>query len=184
MRTMYDSVDPAAIPTSADMVAGYVDGIYGPDHTHFGVTGWDGSAWARFPNAIKVRIAVKATTNDGQVGDVETGDMSPWTALQWVQMRRAAGQDPTLYASRSDWPTIVNVFVGAGEPLPHWWEATLDGTFPWDGRQVAIQGMGSAQTGYNYDLSQVVDHWPGVDAAAPAPPPPPVAVADDGVPRF
>lgn len=181
---MYDSIDPTAIPADAAMVAGYVDGIYGPNHAAFNQPGWDADAWARFPNAVKVGIAVKPWTNYGQVGDVETGDMTPDGALGWVRMRRAAGQDPTLYSSSYAWQQIVIVFAQAGEPLPHWWEATLDGTFPWDGRQVAIQGQGEAQTGHHYDLSQVLDYWPGVDVAAPPGTPPPVAVADDGVLRY
>lgn len=37
-RTMYDSTNPGAIPASAALVAGYVDGLYR----------WSDAAWARF----------------------------------------------------------------------------------------------------------------------------------------
>lgn len=183
MRIMYDSVDPYAIPAWADMVAGYVDGIYGPDHAAFGEPGWSPDGWARFPYAVKVGIAIKATTNYGQVADIENGDMTPSQAVQWVRMRRAAGIDPTVYCDRTNYEVVLNAFQSAGEPLPHIWLATLDGTVLWLARQVAVQYQGSALTGGNYDKSLVLDYWPGVDAA-PAPEPARLSVVeDDGVIR-
>lgn len=153
-RYCYDSTTAADIPANAPMVAGYVDGIYR----------WSAADWARFPNAVKVRIAVNWTTNDGHVGDVEQGDMTPTTALSWVRMRRRNGVDPTLYCTAGTMSAIAQVFDGAGEPEPHYWIATLDGSiFPIGGSVVACQYQGQAQTGAHYDRSLVADFWPGVD---------------------
>ena len=87
MRTMFDSVTARNIPTTAKMVAGYVDGLYK----------WTTADWARFPHAVKVRIACFGRTNDGQVLDVEDGNATPTQAPVWVMMRRVKGVDPTVY---------------------------------------------------------------------------------------
>jgi hypothetical protein len=148
-RTMYDSVEPTVIPGNAEVVAGYVDGFYS----------WVPEGWARFPNATKVRIAVFASTNDGDVLDVENGDATPAQARSWLQMRAAAGvARPTIYCNRSTRSAVEAACVG----IPHdLWIATLDGTQNVPGA-VAVQYAGSAITGHNYDVSVVTDDtWPG-----------------------
>ena len=151
---MYDSVDPFAIPTTAAMVAGYVDGTYA----------WPASGWARFPNAVKVRIAVFSGTNDGHVLDCEAGDTPPAQCPGWVQMRRAAGADPTVYCAESLWGAVQNSFAAAGVAQPHYWVAA----YPGSGANVppgavAHQYADSATSGGDWDLSAVLDYWPGVD---------------------
>ena len=178
---MYDSVDPNAIPADADMVAGYIDGEFGPEHARFNQPGWDESAWLRFPRARHVRVAVNPSTRDGDVGDVETGDMTPESAVGWTHQRRVSGVEPVLYYNRTTRAAVVKAFAAANEPLPRWWKATLDGTIDWSDDPIAVQYLGSAQTGDNYDVSAVLDYWPGID---PDPGPPALAVVeDDGVPR-
>lgn len=117
--TMYDSVDPNSIPASAGCVAGYVDGKYA----------W--TSWSRFPNAIKVRIAVFATTNDGDVLDCEPGNCTPAQAVDWVLMRRKAGKDPIVYCNQLDTtvglPAVRLAFQQRGVPDPHYWVANYDG---------------------------------------------------------
>lgn len=152
-RTMYDSVDPFAIPASAQMVAGYVDGIFV----------WSDAGWARFPAAVKVRIAISANTNDGDVGDMESGDMTPQSLVSWVRMRRQAGADPSGYLSFDRWQEARDAFAAAGEPEPHWWVALYDDVPVIPDGAVAKQYAGSALTQANFDLSEVADHWPGVD---------------------
>ncbi len=153
MRTLYDSVTAFNIPADAQMVAGYVDGRYA----------WSASDWARFPGAVKVRIACFAWTNDGHVLDVETGDATPAQAPGWVQMRRAAGVDPTVYCSTSWWPSVRSAFVAQGVPEPHYWIAA----YPGIGAQLY---PGSVAHQYAdpgpYDVSVVADYWPGVDGAS------------------
>jgi hypothetical protein len=158
---MYDSTVAADIPATAPMVAGYIDGV-GP---------WAAADWARFPNAVKVRIARNSLTDDGHVLDVERGDALPEWAPAWVQRRRAAGMDPTVYCNRANWPLIRAAFAAQHVPEPHYWLATLDGSLPWAPGLVAIQHQSAAMTGGHYDLSVVLDYWPGVDPV-PAPPAP------------
>ena len=155
MRTMHDSVTASNIPTSAQMVAGYIDGMYA----------WSLADWQRFPGAIKVRIAVFASTNAGTVLDVERGDATPAQAVGWVQRRRAAGVDPTVYCGYStngySWALVIDAFKSAGVPEPHYWIAAYPGIganlYPGSvAHQYANPGP--------YDLSVVADYWPGVDS--------------------
>lgn len=160
-RTMYDAVTPSAIPTNAQMVAGYIDGAYV----------WKPADWARFPNAVKVRIAAFSVTNDGHVGDCEQGDMTPQSAVAWVRMRRRAGADPTVYCSEGAWAGVRQAFAAAGIPEPHWWVASYPGagaTIP--AGAVAHQYADPANgSGGNYDVSVVADYWPGVDTGGDMP---------------
>ncbi len=157
-RTMYDSVTMANIYAGAQMVAFYVDGRYA-----------NGTACRqRFPNAIKVGIAVFPSTNDGVVLDCETGDATPAQCPGWVKMRRAAGIDPTVYCNTATWPWVINAFRSAGVPEPHYWIAAYPGIG-------AALYPGSVAHQYDdpgpYDVSVVADFWPGVDSK-PGPPPP------------
>lgn len=158
-RIGYDSVTPGNIPVDAAVVGGYVDGWYK----------WSPAAWARF-TGLKVRIAVFSSTNDGHVGDCESGDMTPADAVRWTVMRRAAGCDVTIYCSEAVWGEVRQAFADAGVPEPHWWIAGYPGSVGWQlyAGSVAHQVVDDGP----YDRSIVADFWPGVDAA-PTPPPPP-----------
>ena len=152
MRTLYDAVTPGNIPVSAQMVAGYVDGRYA----------WHANDWARFPNAVKVRIAVFSSTNDGHVLDIEPGCSTPASAPGWVQMRRRAGVDPSVYCNTSTWPTVRAAFAAAHVPEPHYWIASYPGIGP---------NLYAGSVAHQYadpgpvDISVVADYWPGVDGA-------------------
>jgi hypothetical protein len=161
-RLCYDSTDPNAIPASAEMVAGYIDGI-----NRKVVMAWESAFQGRFKSAVQVRIAVLPWTNDGHVLDVETGDATPGSAPGWVRMRRAAGVDPTVYCNRANWAEIRQAFQTQGVPEPHYWLAAYDNdpTIP-DGC-VAKQYANEVFTGGNYDLSSVAPVWPGVDNPTP-----------------
>lgn len=151
-RTMYDGInsDVSAIPASAQIVAGYVDGLYK----------WSAADWARFPNAIKVRIAVFTSTNDGTVLDCEQGNNTPAGSVDWVLMRRRAGVDPTVYCGKNTWwPQIRASFQARGVPEPHYWVADYSGIRQIPAGAIALQ---YTDTG-SYDLSIVADHWPGID---------------------
>jgi hypothetical protein len=165
MRTMYDSTNPLDIPTTAVLVAGYIDGRWGPDHLAMGEpTGWDGAGWARFLRSQWVKIAVHATTNDGHVLDVENGNATPEEAVTWVRQRRAALQDPSVYMNANTWPQVQAAFRAVNEPEPHYWVAAWqagDSTIP--PGAVARQYANPTITGAHYDLSAVVGYWPGVD---------------------
>lgn len=161
MRTMYDSVNWAAIPTSATMVAGYV--------APSGFT-WPPQAWFRFSGALHVRItpSVVTTGRGVQVLDVERGDATPAQAPSWAHAQRALGQTPSVYCSASAWGIVQAAFTGAGEPQPLYWVAAYPGTglsLPTlNGiTAVAHQYADPATSGGDWDLSVVADHWPGVD---------------------
>lgn len=150
MRVFYDAVQPGNIPSTAAGVAGYVDGRYA----------WSAADWARFPNAVHVRIACFARTNDGHVLDVETGDATPTQAPGWVRMRRQAGVDPTVYCSLAWWPSVRAAFIAQGVPEPHYWIAAYPGNGP---RLYAGAVAHQYANPGPYDLSVVADYWPGVD---------------------
>jgi len=153
MRTFYDAVTPSNIPANAQGVCGYIDGRYA----------WHANDWARFPNAVKVRIAVFSSTNDGHVLDIEPGCSTPASAPGWVQRRRAAGVDPSVYCNTSTLPTVQAAFRAAGVPEPHYWIASYPGIGPhlYPG-SVAHQYADPGP----YDISVVADYWPGVDGTS------------------
>lgn len=149
-RTMYDGITAGNLPPTAQLVAGYIDGLYK----------WSAANWARFPNSVKVQIAVFASTNAGQVLDVENGDATPAQAPTWVTRRRAAGVDPTVYCSLAAWPAVRAAFTNQGIPQPHYWIAAYPGGGP-----VVYAGCSAHQYADPgpYDLSVVDNYWPGVD---------------------
>jgi hypothetical protein len=156
---MYDSVDAQAIPTTAQMVAGYIDG------TSFR---WPESAWGRFPDAVKVRIARRTSTNDGHVLDVESGIPTVWPInegiVQWVVRRRQAGVEPTIYCNQlNDWNPIRTLFRTKKVREPSYWVARYDNKKTIPAGAVAKQYANPPLAGGHYDLSIVADYWPGVD---------------------
>lgn len=66
-RLMFDSTTPSAIPVTAELVGGYVNGQYA----------WSSADWNRFPGAQQVRINVTGDPALGNCLDVETGDATP-----------------------------------------------------------------------------------------------------------
>ena len=153
MRQMYDSTSATDIPLNAQMVAGYLDGLYR----------WSAADWELFPNAVHVGIACFASTDSGQVLDVESGCAAPYEAPGWVQRRRAAGVDPSVYVNRSNWAVTRQAFQQQGVAEPHYWLAAYDGVAEVPAGTVAKQYADSAMSGGHYDLSAVADYWPGVD---------------------
>jgi hypothetical protein len=151
---MYDAVEAKHIPQGAGMVAGYVDGAFR----------WSEADWAMHPAAVKVRIAVFANTDDGQVLDVERWDSTPLEAPGWATMRRRQGNIPSIYCSASSWPDVAAAFARAGVAEPCYWIAAHPGDPGIPTGAIAHQ---YADTGL-VDLSLVRDYWPGVD---PEPPP-------------
>jgi murein DD-endopeptidase MepM/ murein hydrolase activator NlpD len=73
--TMYDAVNASAIPASAGYVAGYVDGP---------VSQWTSTDWDRFQNARLLTITVTGATANADVIDVENGDATVQTAIDWI----------------------------------------------------------------------------------------------------
>ena len=141
IRVMFDSVHPAAIPTWAPMVAGYVDGRYA----------WKAADWERFPHAQHVQINVTGDPSyGGDCLDVENGDATPDHAPGWYDARHAAGvRDLAIYCNRGNL-AAVNAAMGT-RPF-YRWVATLDGTLAIDGHPplvspAAVQFAGSSAVG-------------------------------------
>ena len=150
MRFMFDAVTPGEIPASATLVAGYADGHYANI----------AAMRKRFPNATVVTIAVGHTTR-AMVADVETGDMTPASAVLWARdtMHDVPNAELTLYANTSTWPSVKAAFKAAGVVLPQWWAAHYTGVPHLEPGSVATQ---YADAG-GYDESLVAEYWPGVD---------------------
>ncbi|WP_439377486.1 hypothetical protein [Amycolatopsis lexingtonensis] len=159
MRTMYDAVTAANITKAnsrPQMVAGYVDKIK--------LEPWSAADWARFPDARKVEIVKKASTNAGHVLDVEPGDATPEQAPGWAAMRRRSGfAYPVIYCNRSTWPKVKAAFAAQGVEPPLYWIATASGRPEIPAGAIAAQYLLDVAPGI--DVSAVADYWPGVDPA-------------------
>jgi hypothetical protein len=92
---LYDSVNPGGIPAHAELVAGYVDGLYA------NVT----QLKAKFPKATVVSITVKGNTA-AHVADCETGDLTPSSVAYWALEVCRLGRRPTIYCSAATWPAV------------------------------------------------------------------------------
>jgi len=167
-RRMYDSTTPAQIPADAQMVAGYVNGLYR----------WDAADWARFPrDCARVHIDVDGSAwHVASVLDIERFDASPQDFPGWAKARLAVGLAwPTAYCSRSNADVVLELCRKAGLADADWFlgVATLDGTIlPADAypNLAYCQAFGAARGGPNYDLSVVYrDDWHPQPTAAPAP---------------
>lgn len=154
---MYDSTTATDIPVDAMAVAGYADGRYK----------WTAADWARFhPQAIRVRIAVFASTNDGHVLDVEPGCATPAQAPGWIRMRKAAGLTvPCLYVAlwtptgwaKNIYETTKDALVAAGiDPASvAWFVANYDGKGEVPPGFVAKQYANDVMSHGHFDLSVV-----------------------------
>lgn len=162
MRTLYDSVTPTNIlkaNPNPQMVAGYINGPYA----------WTAAEWALFPQAVKVRISVRANFLDGHVLDVEPGDATPAQSVDWVLARRRAGAEPTVYCNRSTWVQVQAAFRARGVPEPHYWIATASGKAEIPAGAVAAQYLLDIAPGI--DVTAAADYWPGVDPTPTNPTP-------------
>jgi hypothetical protein len=158
MRTMYDAVTARNILKKDGrpvLVAGYVDRIK--------LAPWTAADWALFPDALKVRIVKKASTDDGHVLDVEPGDATPEEAPGWAKRRRASGfAYPVIYCNRSTWPKVKAAFKAQRVEPPLYWIATATGKREIPEGAIAAQYLLDVAPGI--DISVVADFWPGVDS--------------------
>jgi hypothetical protein len=146
VRVMYDSTTPSAIPAGAELVAGYINGLYE----------WSDGAWALWPRARLVRISVRADDHRGDVIDVERGDATPQSARAWVVAALAAGaRAPIVYSNRSTGPELEAALGGLRW---RWWCADWTGHPHTVSGAVAVQyaspGIGSS---IHADLSIVTE---------------------------
>lgn len=171
-RLMYDSVDPMAIPETAQMVLVYVDGIYAKN--------WrTEAARERFKYAQKVTCSAIGVAQ-AQVYDVEPEciwpieRVGPLVKRDWDQ-----GLDPTVYLNeRNHWHAARDYFRRTYGREPQWFVANYDGDPSIPDGAVAKQYAhpadppGSIPSGpwelpFHADVSAVRAYWPGVDTQAP-----------------
>lgn len=117
--TMYDSVNPQALPAGGDAYAGYVDGAFN-DFARIR---------ERFPKAHLLSITVFASV-DADCLDIETGDATPDQAPSWVRRQHARGlAEPCLYANASTMPSVIAALDRAGIHRSEYrlWVAKYDG---------------------------------------------------------
>lgn len=151
MRTMFDSDQPEAIPSTAQLVAGYVTG-----------TGaWSPMQWARWPPARHVAISRNAWYHYAIVLDVENGAAKVEQANGWIiGAGPASGWVPTIYGSRSTLDRC-KLLVAQGKLDCDYWLADPDGIphLPagYAACQYAWPGRGSPG---HFDMSVVADWWP------------------------
>jgi len=169
-KRMVDSITPTDIPVNDpatgrpwDYVLGYVDGAFT----------WSAAGWARFPNSIHVRCAVRSSTLDADVLDRESGDATATQAVQWVQAKRARGDRTVcVYVGLAEWGALQAAFNAAGVAHPDYGVAaypgagavqqTLNGiTSVFHQCADPTYGPGGVGSGGHYDLSVVVDGWMG-----------------------
>lgn len=165
-RLMYDSTNPSAIPATAAMVAGYVNGPRSQ---------WPASGWDRWPHGVpKLRIDVNGSDPYGSdVIDVETGDATIAGAVEWVKLRQARGWWSAAYVSESQLDALR---LAMGDLDCEYWVAgwglpATQAAAKLSGRIVAWQFFNDSAN--NRDESVVNDAW--FPSPAPPPPPPPVA---------
>lgn len=169
MRDMFDSTAVDAIPTTAPMAAGYVDGDW-PTYSQLR---------SRCPSAVLVSITVTGRAG-AQVADCESGDLDPTQAAAWAAGEVAAGRQPTIYCNASTWAAVRSEVASRGlTGRVSYWIAQYDGvrTVP-DG---AVAKQYQSDTAQNLDYSVAADYWPGVD---PPPAQPATTAEDDDVRRI
>lgn len=172
---MFDGINSLAAGIArqfpgAAKIAGYVDGIYA----------WSQAEWDLFPHADHVKIAVRASTNAGDVLDVENGDATPAEAAAWIRMRHAAGLfRPTVYCSLSVVPDIRretgSLILGVDYDI---WVAEYTARPtppPCPGLPAASFAAWQYESTAGWDASRVLDPaWPHRQPAHPAPLPAPI----------
>jgi hypothetical protein len=155
MKTMYDSVNPNAIPTLAagDMVAYYVDGKK---------SAWPASALAdsRWDGHEMVSITVVGGTTVADVVDCEKGDVTDTQAAAWWQWMGQQGHMPTIYCAKGRADGVVTecrklisdakpqLWIADWTNLPHM--VTIDNA-------VVVAVQWTSDTGADYDESLVGD---------------------------
>lgn len=177
MTVMIDSVTGNAPPLASPIVAGYVDGSYGPNDK-FG-TGWSAAAWDRYRPRSQLVTITTGSSPGARVADCEPGAMTIPATVNWCLEEIAHGRRPTGYADQYDWERAFGLdqaLAKAGIPRP----VHVDGWIAHRGAPavvppgfVAIQFAQSVlttpygPTSHAVDISQTNGVWPGM-----APPPP------------
>lgn len=152
--TMFDSTNPLAIPTTAAMVAEYVDGLYRAI--------WVANA-GRFPNTPKRRIACVTVNTPSDTADFERYDLTPADGPVWHRNMTTLGEvNLWAYTNRSNRGAVEDAMWAAGIPASalSMWIATLDGTQAVAAYRYPVAAVQYTDTG-SVDLSIVYQAFGG-----------------------
>lgn len=175
MTTMYDSTNPAAIPTDAVAVLYPVNGEFA----------WSEADLERFPDALKVpyQIFIPGAPFPGKLApwlDLEAADAGTRPGVQAaVQFVREGGVG--IYTSEASQAAVKAALADAGL-------SCLWGLAQWTGEAHLIDGSAFTQyanppaSGGDYDLSEVAPDVDLLGAPAPEPEPAPPAPGPGPVP--
>lgn len=172
MATVYDSTDLSAIPETAELVLGYVDGQW-PNF---------GAAVLRFGPAKVISVTTKGTSV-ARVVDCEEGNGDPAGAAAWCKdpAYRVPGYPrPTVYYPLDLADAIVAALdaVGMTAAQVDWYPAHWTGVAHLEPGSVATQYADPPGSGGDFDLSLTNGIWPGLA------PPPPKGDAMEGVAQW
>jgi len=153
MKTMFDAVNINNLPTGAEMVAGYVNGLWPTYH----------ELQKRHPHAQVVSISISADTL-ADVLDVEKYDATATQSLGWARAMRAKRRPPIIYTSAANVNAVLDVFTAAGEPHPYLWVAEWNNEPHLYPGSVATQWANGTHTypglADGCDTSLVSELWP------------------------
>jgi hypothetical protein len=154
---MFDDIVAANVPAGGDLYLGYDDGAW-PDAAALA---------ARFPDVPVVRMTTSPRDNEGDGLDVEKGDANPVDGPPWLVRRRASGcWWAFLYCNSSTWPSVEAAVAAAGLTGVRYGIAQYDNdpTIPadWIARGCVFKQYAGGPTA-SYDISSVLDVWPGID---------------------
>lgn len=178
MRLMYDGVNSLNLPTTAEVVGGYVTGRFT----------WTNADWNRFPKAVKVRIdATGGLPLQADMLDVEPGNLGvaavteEMTAAQveeiwaelcaraktWVEAREAHKLGSTCYIQASRKNQLAKELEGHHVVflMASWGISQQSAEALIRGAEIGVQ----FHTEPGYDVSVISDEWyPTPKSVAPA----------------
>jgi hypothetical protein len=140
--SIYDSVNPSAIPSGQQQVAVYANGSYQ-------------ASWSDAHGRSNVLwIDTRGNNPGSNVLDVEPGDATPTGAAQWVQARESQYPNHTaiVYTMRSEWSAVKNAISALPGPMQanvRYWIADPTGS------KHMVAGADATQWywGPNYDIT-------------------------------
>lgn len=102
---MYDSIEPALMPSDGDAVAGYVGGAW-PTFTN--------GELARYAHGRRMLSIAVDSALDAEALDIEWGDATAAQAVEWAKRQLARGDRPALYRSVSKVGDLIVELFAAG----------------------------------------------------------------------
>lgn len=160
MAIIHDSTDAGDIPHADDgYVFAYNDGLYSQV----------AAVRARFPQARVITISAVGRAS-ADVVDVEPGCVwPPAGAVAYVRRERAAGNWPTVYCGRANWPAVIGAFQAEGMTQPPYWIAHYTNAphlcssscYPSSvGSLVAVATQYGGDLPGHYDITVTNGSWP------------------------